>query len=124
MALVFDAGALIALEREEPRMKALAVVVGAKGIPVYVPAGVVAQVWRGTPRQHRLSGLLATGVVRVDVMDETTAKAVGVLLRGAGTSDVVDGHVALLGRRTGGTVFTSDEDDIRRIDPSLDIVAV
>ena len=123
-AVVLDAGALIALERGDRRMTALAAVIARDKIPAFVPAGVVAQVWRGSARQHDLGRLLATGVVRVEAMDESTAKAVGALLGVSRTSDVVDGHVALLGLRTRGKVYTSDEYDIARIDSTLDIVPV
>jgi len=105
-------------------MKALATVIVRERIPGFVPAGVVAQVWRGSPRQHALGRLLATGAVRVDPMDEDTAKAVGVMLARSGTSDVVDGHVALLGRRTRGVVYTSDPGDITALDDTLDVVSV
>ncbi|MDR0782532.1 MAG: hypothetical protein LBE83_02065 [Propionibacteriaceae bacterium] len=119
---ILDAGALIALERRDPRLVALAMVITRDEIPALVPAGVVAQVWRGSPRQHSLARLLTTEAVRVDPLDEETAKAVGILLSASGTSDIVDGHVALLGRRTRGRIYTTDEQDIRQIDPTLDIV--
>ena len=122
--VILDAGALIALERGDKRMAALATVLARDEIPAFVPAGVVAQVWRGSARQHDLARLLATDAVRVDPMDGTTARAIGVLLGTSGSSDVVDGHVALLGMRTRGKVFTSDEADLRRIAPRLDIVSL
>ena len=50
--------------------------------------------------------------------------AIGVILAVSGTSDVVDGHVALLGRRTGGTVYTSDPSDIEKTDPIIKVVHV
>ena len=40
----------------------------------------------------------------------------------AGTADVVDVSVALLARRVGGVVVTSDPDDLRAVDPGLDLV--
>jgi len=124
MTVVLDTGALIELERRDSRMIALIITVTRDEIPTFIPAGVVAQVWRGSARQHNIARLLATDAVHVDPLDEGTAKAVGALLGASGTSDVVDGHVALLARRTHGTVYTSDEGDLRRIDPTLDIVAI
>jgi len=124
MTVVLDTGALIALERRDSRMIALIITVAGEEIPTFIPAGVVAQVWRGSARQHNITRLLATDSVQVDPLDEDTAKAVGALLGTSRTSDVVDGHVALLARRTHGTVYTSDEGDIRRIDPRLDIVPI
>jgi len=123
MTVVLDTGALIALERRDSRMIALIITVTRDEIPTFIPAGVVALVWRGSARQHNIARLLATDAVRVDPLDESTAKAVGTLLVTSRTSDVVDGHVALLARRTHGTVYTSDE-DLHRIDPTLDIVAL
>lgn len=124
MTVVLDAGALIGLERGDSRMTALMLVVAREEIPTFVPAGVLAQVWRGSARQHDIARLLATGAVRVDSLDEGTAKAIGVLLGTSHTSDVTDGHVALLARRTHGTVYTSDAGDLRRIDPAADIVSI
>jgi hypothetical protein len=86
--VVLDAGALIALERGSRRMIALVAVIVREEIPAFVPAGVIAQVWRGSSRQHDIARLLATGAVRVDPMDDATAKAVGMVLGAAGTSDV------------------------------------
>lgn len=123
-AVVLDTGALIALEGGDTRMLALAKVITRDRLPTLVPAGVVAQAWRGSPRQHPVARLLATQALRVDALDEDTAKAVGVLLGTSGTSDVTDGHVALLGRRTRGTVYTTDPSDLERIDPALRIVPV
>lgn len=123
-AVVFDAGALIALERGDPRMTALVLLITREEIPAFVAAGALAQAWRGSSRQHGLARLLATRAVQVDPLDEATAKAVGVLLGSSRTSDVVDGHVALLGRRVRGMVYTSDPDDLARIDPALNLVPV
>jgi thiazole synthase ThiGH ThiG subunit len=123
-AVVLDAGALIGLERGDRRMTALAMVIVRNEVPAFVPAGVIAQIWRGSSRQHPISRLLATGAIRVDCMDDATARAVGIMLGASGTSDVVDGHVVLLARRARATVYTSDSGDLARIDPSLDIVSV
>jgi predicted nucleic acid-binding protein len=122
--VVLDAGALIALERGNRRMIALVAVIVREEIPAFVPAGVIAQVWRGSSRQHDIARLLATRAIRVDPMDDATARAVGIVLGAAGTSDVVDGHVALLARRARATVYTSDPSDILQIDPALHVVPV
>ena len=123
-AVVLDAGALIGLERGDAKMTALMSVIVREEIPTYVPAGVVAQVWRGTPRQHNVGRLLATEAVRIDDMDEQVAKSVGTLLGSSNTSDAIDGHVALLGRITRGNVYTCDRADIIKIDPTLEIIEV
>ncbi|MBX3273335.1 MAG: hypothetical protein KF729_23935 [Sandaracinaceae bacterium] len=46
------------------------------------------------------------------------------MLGASGTTDVVDAHVAILGRSLGALVATSDPDDLRRLDPELRIVVL
>jgi predicted nucleic acid-binding protein len=119
-----DAGALIALDRGQPRVVHLLDRVIAAGGTVEIPAPVIAQVWRDGSRQARLARLLgASDVVLVD-LDAEMARAVGVLCGAVGVADVVDGHVALHARRRDLAVLTSDPDDIARLDPTLAIVGV
>jgi len=123
-AVVLDAGALIALERRDARVIALTGELVTNRIAARVPAGVVAEVWRGSPRQHAVARLLRTGAVQVEGMSEGVALRIGLLLAATGASDVVDGHVALLARSLGAPVITSDADDLRRIDASLRLITV
>jgi hypothetical protein len=58
----------------------------------------------------------------VQVLDREEAQATGSLCGKSGTSDIVDASVALLARRSGAAIVTSDPADLRRIDPSLDLV--
>jgi uncharacterized protein YaiI (UPF0178 family) len=51
----------------------------------------------------------------VEPLDEPTARAIGILLAKAGTSDVVDGAVVEGAARRGDAVVTSDVDDIARL---------
>jgi hypothetical protein len=60
------------------------------GLAIDVPAGVVAQGWRGGPRAARVARLLADPDVTVPVLDEATARAVGLLRGTSDTSDVVE----------------------------------
>ena len=68
MSLVLDAGALIALDRNERpmwiRLKALQ---EAGELPV-THGGVVGQVWRGGPRQTRLASLIAGSGLELGVL--------------------------------------------------------
>jgi predicted nucleic acid-binding protein len=122
--LCLDAGALIALDRGQPRVVHLLDRVIAAGGTVEIPAPVIAQVWRDGSRQARLARLLgASDVVLVD-LDAEMARAVGVLCGAVGVADVVDGHVALHARRRDLAVLTSDPEDIARLDPTLAIVTV
>jgi predicted nucleic acid-binding protein len=123
-SLTLDTGALIALERGDGRMRALIRLALELGTPVHVPAGVVAQVWRGTPRQTPIAALLKALIVRVHPLDVQTAKAAGVLCGRRGTTDVIDATVAITARLTSSTVITSDPDDITLLDPRLSIRAV
>jgi predicted nucleic acid-binding protein len=120
--LTLDAGALIAFERNDRRVRALVELSLAHGGTLHVPAGVVGQVWRDGSRQARLARLLGSGLVTVHALDREEAQAAGVLCGQSETQDVVDASVALLARRHGAKVVTSDPEDLRRIDPGLELV--
>jgi hypothetical protein len=122
--LVLDAGALVALERRDGRMIALADALHVARRSAFVPAGVVAQVWRNSPRQHAVVRLIRADAVRIDALTDEVAYGVGALLAVSGGSDVVDGHVVRLARRLRATVVTSDPDDIAALDPRLPLVTV
>ena len=122
-SVVLDAGALIAFERNDARLRTLVELAMKHGGVLHAPAGVVAQVWRNGKRQARLARLIGSGVVRVQILDLAEAQATGALCGSSKTSDVVDGSVVLLARRERGKVVSSDPDDLRRIDPILEIMA-
>ena len=112
MTLVLDAGALIALERNDRAMWVrLKAVHGAGELPV-THAGVVGQVWRGTPRQARLATALRG--IEIRPLDEQLGRAAGELLRQTRTADVVDAAVALLAG-DGDDVITADVEDLERL---------
>lgn len=122
--VVLDSGALVALEKRKAKVVALLAEVVAQRQAAHVPAGVVAQVWRGSPNQHALARLLRSRAVRIAPLSEDIALRIGVLLGTTRTRDVVDAHVALLARALGATVVTSDPDDIARLDRTLRIERV
>lgn len=110
MTLVLDAGALIALERNDRamwrRMKAAQI---AGSLPV-THGGILGQAWRGRgPRQ----ALLAKALAGIDVraLDERLGRLAGELLARAGTHDVVDAALVLLAE-DGDDILTSDPEDI------------
>ncbi len=117
-----DSGALIAFERGSPRMIALVERAMDSSALLAVPAGVVAQTWRGSGRQARLSRLLRSPVVEVVPLDDPGARAVGVLCGQAGVIDVVDVSVVVCARERGQRVVSEDPRDLRAIDPSLVVV--
>jgi predicted nucleic acid-binding protein len=123
-AVVLDAGALIAFERADPRMRALCREALRTGARLVVPAGVVGQVWRDSVRQVPLRALLMGETTSIPALDQTMAQAAGTLCGRAGTSDVIDATVALTARLEHAVVVTSDVEDIRRLDPSLSIERV
>ena len=122
--VVLDAGALIALERRDRRIVRLLELAVASGQAIDVPTGVVAQVWRGGERQALLARFLASDGITFADLDLVTARAVGELVAGAGGSDIVDAHVALVALRSGRAVITSDPDDIARFGGGVRIIPV
>jgi predicted nucleic acid-binding protein len=109
----YDSGALIAAERGERRMWARHQALLLRRVVPVVPAPVVAQCWRGTPRQAQLARLLAGCVI--EPLDDARARATGVLAGRAGTADIVDACVAERALRYGDLVVTSDEGDLAAI---------
>jgi predicted nucleic acid-binding protein len=118
-SITFDTGALIAIERRSHRMQALLAEIDRRDLRIAVPAGVVAQAWRGGSRQARVAALLADERTDVIALDDPTARAVGLLSGRSGHADVVDVSVALCARQRGLHVVTSDPDDLRAVDPAL-----
>jgi predicted nucleic acid-binding protein len=122
--VTLDTGALIAIERGDPRMQALLDEAAAVGADLAVPPGVLAQAWRGSPRRARLARFLALGVVEVVALEEPEARAAGTLCGRAGTEDVIDASLVVCARMGGHSVITGDPDDVAALDLSLRIVAL
>jgi predicted nucleic acid-binding protein len=118
-----DTGALIALESGSRRMAVLVDEALANKAELAIPAGVVAQAWRGGARQVRLARLLRASVTSVVPFDQRLALRVGVRSALTGIADVVDISVALCAQDRGHAVVTSDPDDIYAIDSSLTLLA-
>lgn len=96
----------------------------AAGDDVDIPTAVLAQVWRGGPRQARLARLVGVKGIRFPIIDRNLAEIVGRVIGLTGHRDVVDVHVAVNARIHGHAVVTSDPDDIRAVDPTLDLIVV
>ena len=113
MSLLLDAGALIALERDDSTTWHLVDVERRAGRPPLTHGGVVAQVWRGgTGRQSRLAAALRS--TRVAPLDNVLGRAAGVLLARSGLNDAVDAALVAL-CRPGDQILTSDPDDLAAI---------
>jgi predicted nucleic acid-binding protein len=121
-AVVLDAGAFIAFEKNDRKVRTLVELALAHGAPLWTTGGVVAQVWRDGSRQARLARLLGSDLVRVQPLDREEAQATGAICGEAGTKDVVDASVVLLARKHGAPILTSDPEDLRRIDPAAHLV--
>jgi len=121
VAVVLDAGALIAFERADARMRALCREALRAGTRLVVPAGVIGQVVRDPKRQVAIRAILNGRTTEVPPLDQVLAEAAGVLCGRAGTSDVVDASVAIIARRERAVVVTSDPEDLRQLDSGLRI---
>ena len=122
--LTLDTGALIAMEAGSPRMAVLVEQAIAAGAELAIPAGVVAQAWRGGARQVRIAKLLQLQVTSIVALDAKLALRVGARCASARATDVVDVSVAICARDRGHPVITSDPGDIAAIDPALTLVPV
>jgi hypothetical protein len=122
--ITFDAGGLIALDRNDRRVIVLLARAMELGMRVTVPATALAQAIRNPARQARLSRLIRQAGTDLAALDGPDATAVGLLLAKTSTVDIVDAHVVICAQRMMQIVVTSDPDDIRRIDPGLRLVAV
>ncbi|MBA2323481.1 MAG: PIN domain-containing protein [Pseudonocardiales bacterium] len=119
--VVFDTGALIALDRGDRTLTVLVSEARRTRSVITVPAGCIAQAWRNPRRQARIAALLRRPEVTIVPLGDEESRRIGLLLAATGTSDVVDGHVAVCAHRLGQTVLTSDPDDLRRLAPGIDI---
>ena len=112
-ALVLDAGALLAADRDDRAMIARLRAAEKAGLELRSNAMVVAQVWRDRlGRQVNLARLLRA--VDVRAVRHEDGRAAGVLLAAAGTADAIDATVVLLAA-PGDRIVTSDPDDLTRL---------
>lgn len=109
MTLVLDAGALIALERNERAMWVRLKGLQQAGELPRTHGGVIGQVWRGGPHQARLAMALAG--VEVRPLDEHLGRSSGELLRATKTSDVIAAALAVLAEDAD-EIVTLDRDDL------------
>ena len=109
-ALILDAGALLAVDRDDRAMMARLRAAQRHGLELRTNAMVVAQVWRDRHgRQVNLARLLQA--VDVRAVSQRDGREAGVLLAAAGTADPIDATVVLLAA-PGDRILTSDPGDI------------
>jgi hypothetical protein len=123
--LTLDTGALLALDHpgKAVLMQARLEEARRRGGSICIPAGAVAQAWRGS-RQARLARLLKSADVEIAALTLSIARTVGAICGRTGHADIVDVHVALCARERQHAVLTSDLDDLRHIDPALSLIRV
>jgi hypothetical protein len=112
-ALILDAGALVAVDRDDRSMMARLRASQQHGLELRTNAMVVAQVWRDRHgRQVSLARLLQA--VEVRAVSQRDGRDAGVLQAAAGTADAIDATVVLLAA-PGDRILTSDPGDITRL---------
>jgi len=110
--LTYDTGALVAAEGGDRRMWAIHRRALERLHTPTVPAGVLAQGWRGGPQP--LLARLIDGCA-VDPLDEPGARAAGQLLARAMSTDVIDANVVEGALRRDEAIVTSDRHDIEKL---------
>jgi len=114
--VTYDAGALVAAERNDRRMWALHRRALERGLSPTLPAGVLGQAWRGGP-QPQLSRLLAG--CTIEDLTEVRSRAAGAACGRAASDDVIDATVVVGAVARGDIVVTSDPDDLAAIAAAL-----
>ena len=112
--VILDAGALIALSRGDPVVRAALIRARKRRYDVVVPTPVVAQVHRGGRDRASMDRVLKA----VDAFVETSlavAMRAGVLLGRTSTTDAVDAIVVAEATMSPATILTSDPDDVGRL---------
>ena len=110
--IVLDAGALIALERDDRAMWTVLKLAAIRRTAVVVPTTVVAQIWRGARAQANLARALGHCV---EATFDPLARQVGELCGRTRTTDICDAHVALVATSGMEVLYTSDPRDLRRL---------
>ena len=122
--VTFDAGGLIALDRNDRRIIVLLARAHELGHVVTVPATALTQAMRRPRVQARLSRLIRQPSTDIVALDGPDATQVGILLATTRTRDVVDAHVVICARRSRQPIVTSDPEDLRRLDPGAVLIAI
>ena len=109
--ITFDTGALIAAERRHARI--VGVLARARALEVLptVPAAVLTEWWRG--RSEARQRLLR--FVAIEPLDASLAQTAGEALAVVKGSSAIDAIVMASAARRGDVVYTSDVDDLVRL---------
>ncbi|HEV3070557.1 MAG TPA: PIN domain-containing protein [Solirubrobacteraceae bacterium] len=121
--LTLDAGALIAYERGDERLREILAVAYARGLVPTIPAIALAEVWRGDPKDARVARLLKA--CSIEPVDERLAREAGRLRRTTPGAGAIDACIAAGVNKRGDAIATSDTNDMRRLlGPGFTILAV
>jgi hypothetical protein len=121
--LTFDTGALIGLERRHHRIRRVYTVAVRDAIRVTVPVAVVAEWWRGRTEL----GVAILASVDVEPMDQALAKIAGEAIARVPRATTIDATVMASAARGGDIVYTSDVEDLMRLQahfPSVRVLGV
>ncbi len=109
-ALILDAGALVAIDRDDPSMIARLRVAHSAGLQLRTTGIVIAEVWRDpSGRQSNLARLLKS--VDIRAVDDRLGPTAGVLLGRSGRGQAADATVVAIAV-AGDRIITSDTGDI------------
>jgi predicted nucleic acid-binding protein len=111
--LTLDAGALIAYERGDERIREILAVAYARGLVPTIPAIALAEVWRGDAKDARVARLLKA--CSIEAVDERLAREGGRLRRAIPGAGTIDACIAVGVHRRGDVIATSDADDMRAL---------
>lgn len=120
--VTFDAGGLIALDRNDRRVLVLLARARETGASLTIPATALAQAIRRPDRQARLARLTRQPSTEVVDLGRVDATHVGRLLAASGTSDIADAHVVICARRNDQPIVTSDPADLRDLDATIRLI--
>jgi predicted nucleic acid-binding protein len=111
--LTLDAGALIAYERGQERIRKILAVSYERGFVPTIPAVALAEVWRGDAKDARVARLLKAS--SIEILDERIARAAGSLRRATHGANAIDACIAVGVRHRGDAIATSDPGDMRAL---------
>lgn len=110
-ALILDAGALIAVDRDDASMIARLRVAHSAGLELRTTGIVIAEVWRDSSgRQTNLARLLKS--IDVRAVDDQLGRTAGVLLGRARRGQAADATIVGIAA-AGDRIVTSDPGDVR-----------
>jgi predicted nucleic acid-binding protein len=114
--VTYDAGALIAAERDSESVWLLHRELLGREVHPTLPTVVLGQVWRGGP-QARLSRFVRG--CRIEPFTEQQARAAGEALAASDGRDLIDAAIVVAALARDDLIVTSDPDDLRRIASAL-----